>query len=155
MSNSMYLMNWIWSHFTTISTFIVTLQRTTWNSIGNSCNVYDKTHGTSKVGECKNVTTELIFVIPLVLSLKILSGRNFYVFRVAFMRTFRKVLFLQPAYLFSTQNATVHLKFIQSWSNCRKRWEETQFFFFLPQELAKWFHGRVSGAEAVEDDIYL
>ena len=102
----MYLMNWIWSHFTTISTFIVTLQRTTWNSIGNSCNVYDKTHGTSKVGECKNVTTELIFVIPLVLSLKILSGRNFYVFRVAFMRTFQKVLFLQPAYLFSTQNAT-------------------------------------------------
>ena len=85
---------------------IVTLQRTTWNSIGNSCNVYDKTHGTSKVGECKNVTTELIFVIPLVLSLKILSGRNFYVFRVAFMRTFQKVLFLQPAYLFSTQNAT-------------------------------------------------
>ena len=65
-----------------------------------------RSHGTSKVGECKNVTTELIFVIPLVLSLKILSGRNFYVFRVAFMRTFRKVLFLQPAYLFSTQNAT-------------------------------------------------
>ena len=28
------------------------------------------------------------------------------VFRVAFMRTFQKVLFLQPAYLFSTQNAT-------------------------------------------------
>ena len=134
MSNSMYLMNWIWSHFTTISTFIVTLQRTTWNSIGNSCNVYDKTHGTSKVGECKNVTTELIFVIPLVLSLKILSGRNFYVFRVAFMRTFQKVFFRNILLGSEREN---HIFIWPKNYKLHKLWHLEKRFFIKPNESAR------------------